>query len=75
MRILTIIGVLLIIVGLIALAVQGVTFFSQERVVDVGPVKVDVEKPHTIAWHPLAGIAAVVAGLVLVAVGTRRAPS
>lgn len=75
MRILAIIGVLLILFGILALGFQGVTFFTQERVVDAGPVKVDVAKPHTIVFHPVAGIAALAAGLVLVVVGSRRTSS
>lgn len=72
MRILALIGVLLIILGVVALGVQGVTYFTQERVVDAGPVKVDVQKPHTVLFNPIAGAVAVGAGLILVLVGSRR---
>jgi hypothetical protein len=75
MRILAVIGVLLILFGIVVLGFQGVTYFTQERVVDAGPVKIDVQKPHTIVFNPVAGIAALAAGLVLVVVGSRRAPS
>lgn len=67
-----IIGVLLIVFGIFALGFQSVTYFTQERVVDAGPLKVDVQKPHTIVFHPVAGIAALGAGLLLVAVGRPR---
>ena len=55
----------------VALGIQSVTFFTQERVVDAGPLKVDVQKPHTIVFHPVAAAAAIGAGLLLVIVGTR----
>jgi hypothetical protein len=42
MRALVIIGVLLLVIGVVVLGFQGVTYFTQERVVDAGPVKVDV---------------------------------
>jgi hypothetical protein len=71
MRVLVILGVLMIVLGIVALGVQGVTFFTQERAVDAGPLKVDVSKPHTIIFHPVACAAAVAAGLVLVVVGAR----
>jgi len=71
MRALAIIGVLLVLFGILALGFQGVTYFSQERVVDAGPVKVDVQRPHTIVFHPIAAGAAVATGLVLILVGSR----
>jgi Na+/proline symporter len=66
MRALVVIGVLLLVIGVVVLGFQGVTYFTQERVVDAGPVKVDVQKPHTIIFNPIAGVATVGAGLVLV---------
>ncbi len=62
-------GVLLIVLGIVALAFQGFTFFTQERVVDAGPLKIDVARPHTIILHPIVGIAALAAGAVLVIAG------
>ncbi len=72
MRALMLIGVVLIILGVLALAVQGVTFFTTDRVVDAGPFKVDVQKPHTIVFHPLVGLAAVAGGAVMVIAGSQR---
>ena len=71
MRILAIVGVLLIAFGIIALGYQSITYFTVERVVDAGPFHLDVQKPHTIVFHPVAGAAAIVAGLFLVIVGVR----
>ena len=66
MRLLAIIGVLLIVFGIVALGVQSITYLTTERVVDAGPLHIDVQRPHTIVFHPVAGAFAVVAGLVLV---------
>ena len=66
MRFLVVIGVLLVLFGIGALAFQGVTFFTTERVVDAGPFHVDVQKPHTIIFNPIVGIAALVGGLVMI---------
>jgi uncharacterized membrane protein HdeD (DUF308 family) len=71
MRALVVLGVLLILFGIAALAVQGVTFFTSERVVDAGPFKVDVQKPHTIVLHPVVGLAALAGGAILVVAGSR----
>ena len=70
MRVLAIIGVLLIVFGIVALGFQSITYFTTDRVVDAGPLRIDVQRPHTIVFHPVAGIVAVVAGLVLFATVT-----
>jgi hypothetical protein len=66
-----IIGLLLVVVGLIALAVPSVTFFTTERVADVGFFAIDVNKPHTIFLNPMVGIAALIAGVMLTISATR----
>jgi uncharacterized membrane protein YidH (DUF202 family) len=71
MRALVVIGVLLILFGIVALVVPGVTFFTTDRAVDAGPFKVDVQRPHTIVFNPIAGIVAVAAGVVMVVAGSR----
>jgi len=71
MRPLLVIGVLLILFGIAALAFQGITFFTTERVVDAGPFAIDVHKPHTIVFHPIVGLAALAGGAVLVLAGSR----
>ena len=71
MRTAVIIGVLLIVLGVVALSYQSITFFTTERAVDAGPLKIDVQKPHTIILHPIVGVVALGAGLLLVLLGRR----
>ena len=71
MRPLAILGLLLVIGGLIALAVPSITFFTTERAADFGFFAVDVQKPHTIFLNPIAGIVALVVGLVLMLTGRK----
>ena len=49
---------ILIVLGVLALAVPSFTFFTQERVADVGFFHVDVSKPHTVVLNPIVGIVA-----------------
>jgi uncharacterized membrane protein HdeD (DUF308 family) len=67
-----IIGVILIILGVVALAYQGITYTTQEKVVDLGPLKVEAKKEKTIPLPPLLGALLLVGGVVLVAVSARR---
>jgi hypothetical protein len=72
MKPLVLIGVILIVVGALALAYQGFTYTTTERVVELGPLKVDAEREKTVPLPPILGAVAVAGGLVLVLVGSRR---
>jgi hypothetical protein len=67
-----VIGIVLIVIGVIALAWQGITYTTTERVVDLGPLKVDKKEEKTIPLPPLLGAISLAGGIVLVAVGSRR---
>lgn len=67
-----VIGIILIVLGVIALAWQGITYTTTERVVDLGPLKVDAKKEKTIPLPPVLGALSLVGGIVLVIVGSRR---
>jgi hypothetical protein len=67
-----VIGVMLIVLGILALAYQGITYTTKERVVDIGPLKVETEKQRTIPLPPLLGALSLAAGVVLVIVGARQ---
>ena len=67
-----IVGVILIVLGAVALAYQGISYTTQEKVVDLGPLKVEAKKEKTIPLPPLLGALLLVGGVVLVAVSARR---
>lgn len=71
MRPLVMIGLVLVILGVVALAVPSFTFFTTERVADVGFLKIDMSRPHTIVFNPVVGGIALLAGIVLALVGLR----
>ena len=73
MRALSVIGILLVLLGLAALMVGGVTFFTTERAVNAGPLQIDVQKPHTIIFNPLVGVVAAVAGVAMILADRRKA--
>jgi hypothetical protein len=69
---LTLVGVVLIILGVLALAYQGITYTTREKVVDLGPLKATVDKEKRIPLPPIVGALALVGGVVLVIVGARK---
>jgi uncharacterized membrane protein len=72
MKPVTIIGVILIVLGVVALAYQGITYTTNEKVVDLGPLKVEAKRERTIPLPPVLGGLALVGGIVLVIAGARR---
>ncbi len=68
----TLIGVTLIILGVLALAYQGVTYTTREKILDLGPLKASVDKERSIPLPPIVGVLALASGVVLVIVGARR---
>jgi uncharacterized membrane protein len=75
MKMIVVIGLFLIVLGIVALAIPSFTFFTTERVADVGFFTIDVSRPHTIVLNPIAGIIALVVGFVLVLLGLRSSPA
>jgi uncharacterized membrane protein HdeD (DUF308 family) len=71
MKLLIVIGLMLVVLGVVALAVPTFTFFTTERVADAGFFKIDVSRPHTIVFNPIVGGVALVAGIVLTLAGLR----
>jgi uncharacterized membrane protein len=72
-RAITMVGVVLIVIGVVMLAYQGFTYTTREKVLEVGPVEVQKETRKTIPLPPLIGGTALAGGIVLVLVGARRA--
>lgn len=69
----TLVGIVLIAIGLVALVYQGITYTSREKVIEVGPVQVTAEKEKSIHLPPFLGAVAVGTGVLLVVMGVRRA--
>ncbi len=72
MRPVTLFGVALIILGVLALAYQGITYTTREKIIDLGPVTASVDKKKSIPLPPIVGALALVGGVVLVIVGARK---
>jgi len=72
MKPVAILGALLIVAGLVALAYQGITYTRREKVIDLGPIHATAERERTVPLPPVVGIVAVAAGVALVVAGVRK---
>jgi hypothetical protein len=67
-----IIAIILIALGIAAFAYQGITYTTREKVVDIGPIQMTADKTKTIPLPPILGAIALVGGIVLLVVGSRK---
>jgi hypothetical protein len=72
MKVGTVVGLILIILGVVGLAVGGFSFTRKEKVVDLGPIEATADKKETVAIPPVLGTVAIVAGVLLVGATSRR---
>ena len=68
----SLIGIILIVVGIIAFAYQGITYTTREKVIDLGPMRVTAERSRTLPLPPIVGGFALVGGIVLLVVGNKK---
>jgi len=65
----TIIGIILIVIGILVLSIGGFSITKREKVLDIGPIQASVDKKESFPLPPLLGYAALAGGVVLVATG------
>ena len=68
----TIIGILLIVVGVVGFALGGFYFTHKEKVLDVGPIEATADDKDTVPIPPILAGLALVGGVVLVVASSRR---
>jgi hypothetical protein len=69
----SLVAIVLIVLGVLALLYEGITYTKRETVLDLGPIHATAERQKTIPLSPIIGIAAVAGGVVLLLSGSRKA--
>jgi hypothetical protein len=67
-----VVGIVLVVLGALALGYGGFTYVQRENVVDAGPVQITADRQKTVWIPPVVGGIAVVTGLMLIATAPRR---
>jgi hypothetical protein len=68
-----IVGIILIAIGIIALAYGGFSYTKREKIIDAGPLQVSADREKTVPFPPILGGICLVGGIILVVVGNKRA--
>jgi hypothetical protein len=65
-------GIVLVVLGALALAYQGITYTRQEKVLDLGPIHATADTQERIPLPPILGGLALVGGIALLVAGARK---
>ena len=66
-------AIALVAIGLVALAYQGISYTSRDKVIDLGPLHVTAERSHTLPLPPIVGAIALAGGLALLFMNGEKA--
>ena len=68
----TLVGIALIVLGIVAFTYEGITYTSREKVIDIGPLQASVDTKKTLPLSPILGGLVIVGGIALVVVGAKK---
>jgi hypothetical protein len=64
-----VLGIVLVVLGVLALAYQGITYTKREKILDVGPLQATADRERTIPLPPLVGGLSLAGGIALLIIG------
>jgi len=56
------VGIILLVVGILLTVYSTFTFFTKEKVVDIGKIEISRDKKHTVNWSPYLGVGLIIVG-------------
>lgn len=65
-------AILLIVLGVVSLAYQGITYTTREKVIDLGPIEATAKREKTIPLPPIVGAVSLIGGVALLALGKKN---
>lgn len=72
MKPLSVVGLILIVLGIISFAYQGINYTTHKKIVDIGPIQASTTEHKTIPLPPILGGLALVGGIVLLVAGRKE---
>ncbi|HTZ49703.1 MAG TPA: DUF3185 domain-containing protein [Verrucomicrobiae bacterium] len=68
----SVLGIVLIVLGVLALAYQGFSYTVPKKAADVGPIHITKDERHTVPLPPILGALALIGGLAVLVVDRRE---
>lgn len=66
------IGIVIAIIGIVMMIYTGFSYVTTEKVIDLGPMQMSMEKENPVQWSPIVGAVLLVGGIVLVAMDRKK---
>jgi len=66
------VGIILTVLGVLALVYQGIQYTSKEKILDIGSIKLSADTKKTIPLPPIVGAVAIAAGVALIVVDRKK---
>ncbi len=66
------IGIVLAIIGILMMIYTGFSYVTTEKVIDLGPMQMSMEKENPVQWSPIVGVILLVGGIVIVAMDRKK---
>jgi len=65
-------GIAIIVVGLLFTVITGFKYFTREKVLDIGSIKITASAPHRVNWSPLVGVGIMIVGGAVLVFGKKN---
>jgi divalent metal cation (Fe/Co/Zn/Cd) transporter len=65
-------GIFVMIIGLILTIFTAVTYFTREKIVDIGSLAITADKPHHVYWSPWIGIGVMLLGGLIILISAKK---
>jgi len=65
-------GIVILIIGLLLTIFTTFSYFTREKVVDLGELEITANKKHRVAWSPLVGLGVMAVGGVVLLVASKK---
>jgi len=65
-------GIVILIIGLLLTIFTTFSYFTREKVVDLGKVEITANKKHRVAWSPLVGLGVMGVGGVVLLMASKK---
>ena len=65
-------GIIMAVIGILMMIYTGFSYVTTEKVIDLGPMHMSVEKDNPVQWSPIVGAVLLIGGIVLVAMDKKK---
>lgn len=65
-------GIVIAVLGILMIIYTSFNYVTKEKVVDLGPLEINVEKNHPVQWSPIVGGILLVGGIIIIALNRKK---